>query len=75
MDADFEVAMGSQTESNTDNGRGYTVGGMRYIRPVQIGQSFATTDNDGNDQEEMFVTRTKNLFSIDQSAEGAAAMR
>ena len=39
VESEFEAAVGSQA-----NGRGYLVGGMRYMKPVQIGQSFATTD-------------------------------
>ena len=32
------------------DGIGFRIGGVRYVRPVQIGQSFATaTDVDPND--------------------------
>lgn len=70
VESEFEAAVGSQA-----NGRGYLVGGMRYMKPVQIGQSFATTDQDPHDQEDLFIGRTKGLFSIDPTSEGAAAMR
>ena len=71
VESDFEAAVGSQA-----NGRGYLVGGLRYMKPVQIGhQSFATTDVDPHDQDDMFVGRTKGLFSIDPTSEGAAAMQ
>ena len=70
LDDEFEAPV----EADSD-GHGYRIGGVRYVRPVQIGQSFATTQDDGHDQEDFFVTRTQNLISIDPSAEGAAAMR
>ena len=43
-DDEYEAAV--EVDSH---GVGYTVGGVRYVRPVQIGQSFATADNDPND--------------------------
>lgn len=47
-DDDFEVEA---------DGDGYRIGGRHFHRPVQIGQSFATADQDPNDQFDMFVSR------------------
>ncbi len=50
-----------------NNERMLQVKGVRYLRPNKIARkSFATTDNDPDDQDEYFTTRGFRLDSTDQ---------
>ena len=47
------------------------IGGVRYVIPVRIGQSYITSENDPDEQDTLMrVTRSRGLFSM-HSAQGA----